>query len=148
LCALYSWPIYFEKGKTKKKSFLEIFCSIKFSDRTESALPASTTRAATALPVIRSSKKSGDPAFTPWDLSRIWIQSIEKEETTRKQWEQMYGWMAELDAKVLIRSINKIKEIFHSKGNPKSRQRTLIYSSRFSTKVCILLLIISFLNVY
>jgi hypothetical protein len=39
-------------------------------------------------------------AFTPWDLAQIWIESIEKEETNRKQWEQMYGWMAEYDPKV------------------------------------------------
>jgi len=52
------------------------------------------------LPAVRSSKKSGDVALKPWDISKLWIESIEKEEATRKQWEQMYGWMADLDAKV------------------------------------------------
>ncbi len=56
---------------------------------------------------MRSSKKSDEPAFSPWDLSKLWVQAIEKEEATRKQWEQMYGWMAEMDAKVLLQSINK-----------------------------------------
>ncbi len=57
------------------------------------------TRATTALPVIRDTKKS-NTSFKPWDVSKIWIESIAKEEATRKQWEQMYGWMADLDAKV------------------------------------------------
>jgi hypothetical protein len=55
------------------------------------------------LPAIRGSKKPGGAAFQPWDLSKIWIQSVEKEKAIRKQWEQMYGWMADLDAKVLTR---------------------------------------------
>lgn len=46
------------------------------------------------------SKKLDAGDFTPWDLAQIWIESIGKEETGRKQWQEMYGWMADYDTKV------------------------------------------------
>lgn len=91
---------------------MEEFYSIHFRDRTESAVPPSSIRATTALPAVRGSKKSNHPTLKPWDLAPVWIESIAKEEATRKQWEQMYGWMAGLDTQVLVRFVNEIKRVF------------------------------------
>ncbi len=91
------------KRKKRNVFLFEIvfFVYIKFSDRTESAVPSTVTRSAPSIvPVISHSKKSDNAAVNPWDLAQIWIESISKEEATRKQWKQMYGWMADLDAKV------------------------------------------------
>jgi len=52
----------------------------------------STSRARTAM----ASK------YSPSDLAKMWIESIAKEDSTRKQWETMYGWMRDLDAKVFV----------------------------------------------
>ena len=73
---------------------------MKFRDRKGASVPPSNTRATTALPVLRSAKKGSNTPFKPWDSAPFWIESIAREEATRKQWEQMYGWMADLDAKV------------------------------------------------
>jgi hypothetical protein len=102
-----------KRVKRKKRFFFfflfEIVYFIKFSNRTESTVTSIVTRSAPIVPVVSHSKKSDNPAFNPWDLAQIWIESITKEESTRKQWEQMYGWMADLDAKVFI-FINKFKK--------------------------------------
>ena len=52
---------------------------------------------------MTGTKKLDEGAFTPWDLAQIWVESVSKEEATRKQWEEMYGWMAEYDPKVIDR---------------------------------------------
>ena len=57
-------------------------------------------RAAPATTGAAATKKLDVGDFTPWDLAQIWIESVGKEETGRKQWEQMHGWMAEYDPKV------------------------------------------------
>jgi hypothetical protein len=76
---------------------------IKFRNRSESAAPPTATRkAAPVTATVGTSKKSDDGAFNPWDLAQIWIESVSKEESTRKQWEQMYGWMADYDARVFL----------------------------------------------
>lgn len=48
------------------------------------------------------SKKSHRNPAKPWTVTQIWIESIGKEASRRKQWEHMYGWMADYDAKVLL----------------------------------------------
>jgi hypothetical protein len=42
------------------------------------------------------------------------VESVAKEETSRKQWEQTYGWMAEYDAKVhfSFHLFNKVSQLF------------------------------------
>jgi len=95
--------------KRISKILFLFFVNIKFRNRTQSAIPSTATRSAPIVPVVSHSKKSDNAAFNPWDLAQIWIESITKEESTRKQWEQMYGWMADLDAKVFI-FINKFKK--------------------------------------
>lgn len=75
---------------------------MKFRDRKGPAIPPSNTRANTALPALHSGKKGSGTPFKPWDCAPFWIESVAKEEAMRKQWEQMYGWMADLDAKVRI----------------------------------------------
>lgn len=81
---------------------MKIVCFIKCRNRIESAAPSTISRTAPTVPVAGHAKKSADAAFNPWDLAQIWIESISKEESTRKQWEQMYGWMADFDAKVCV----------------------------------------------
>lgn len=77
------------------------FSSIKSSDRIESAVPLTSTRSTPIVSTtVNKSKKADNPAFYTWDLAQVWIESVAKEETTRKQWEQMYGWMADFDPKV------------------------------------------------
>lgn len=80
------------------------FKLIKSRNRTEPAPPAAaSTRAPPVSTGPKSTKKSADDgAFTPWDLAQIWIESVSKEDTTRKQWEQMHGWMADYDPHVFI----------------------------------------------
>ncbi len=65
---------------------------------------------------MTSTKKLDEGDFTPWDLAQIWIESVAKEETGRKQWEHTYGWMADYDAKVNFIRSNRIKscEFFFS----------------------------------
>ncbi|CAF0953057.1 unnamed protein product [Didymodactylos carnosus] len=59
---------------------------------------------------------TADDSINPWDQAQIWIESVQKEDATRKQWEQMYGFLADYDPK----------------GNLKVRARTLENSTRFS----------------
>ncbi|CAF4723653.1 unnamed protein product, partial [Rotaria magnacalcarata] len=51
--------------------------------------------------------------------AQIWIESVSKEETTRKQWEQTHGWIADYDPK----------------GNIKPKKPPVENSTRFSDKV-------------
>ncbi|UJR13921.1 hypothetical protein I4U23_000926 [Adineta vaga] len=54
-----------------------------------------------------------------WDVAQRWAQSVAKEESTRKQWEQMHGWMADYDAK----------------GNFVPKKRIFENTSRFSDTI-------------
>jgi len=82
--------------------FHDFLNEIKSRNRTEPAAPPAPTRAPPAATGVTSTKKLDEGAFTPWDLAQIWIESVSKEETNRKQWEHMYGWMAEYDSKVIF----------------------------------------------
>ncbi|CAF0874673.1 unnamed protein product [Didymodactylos carnosus] len=57
-----------------------------------------------------------DGSINPWDQAQIWIESVQKEDTTRKQWQKMYGFLADYDPK----------------GNLKVRTKTLENTTRFS----------------
>lgn len=67
----------------------------------ESAYTTSTSHLTTTH-ASSSAKRSAALKFSPWDLSKMWIESVSKEESARKQWESMYGWMADIDAKVCL----------------------------------------------
>ena len=100
-----SWPIYFVKGRSLKELSSENICSCCFDEinsrnRAEPA-PAPAKKAPAPTTGVTHSKKLDDGATNPWDLAQIWIESVSKEETTRKQWEQAYGWMAEYDPRVI-----------------------------------------------
>jgi len=97
------------KGYMKRilvDKFIFFLFLIEFRDRSEQVLSSIGTRSTTALPAGGVSKKSVKSGFNSWDLSQIWIESVSKEQSTRKQWEQMYGWMADYDPKVLFLFIN------------------------------------------
>ncbi|CAF3529553.1 unnamed protein product [Adineta steineri] len=87
-------------------------------DRTEKAPPPAPTRAA---PTATSSggKKVDEAAVNPWDTAQIWIESVTKEEATKKQWKETYGWMAEYDPK----------------GNLKPKKQPIENSTRFSDTI-------------
>jgi hypothetical protein len=86
-----------------EKLLVKFICLIKFRDRTEQVVSLTSTRKGTSsVAAVSTSKKAHATAFNPWDLTQIWIEGISKEESTRKEWEQMYGWMADYDAKVLF----------------------------------------------
>jgi len=73
-----------------------------------------------APPPVTSTKQTQvDGAINPWDEAQIWIESVQKEKTTLKQWEQMYGFMADFD----------------QKGNLKIRKHTLENTTRFSETI-------------
>ncbi|CAM4877469.1 unnamed protein product [Rotaria socialis] len=91
----------------------------KIKNRTEPAAPPAPSRAPPAATGGAGSKKSDNAAFSPWDLAQIWIESVSKEETTRKQWEQTHGWIADYDPK----------------GNIKPKKPPVENSTRFSDKV-------------
>ncbi|CAF2643742.1 unnamed protein product [Rotaria sp. Silwood2] len=69
-------------------------------DRTESVIPPSTARSTTTVIAFDTSKKPTNAVFKPWTLTQLWIESISKEASTRKEWEHMYGWMADYDSKI------------------------------------------------
>ena len=71
-------------------------------DRTEPAAPLPTKRSEPSATNATQTKKSEHAAGHPRNSSQVWIESISKEEATRKQWQEMYGWMADYDPKVCI----------------------------------------------
>ncbi|CAF0906507.1 unnamed protein product [Adineta ricciae] len=93
---------------------------LRKGNRTEPAAPPAPTRAP-AAPAGGSSNanKLDDGAVNPWDAAQIWIESINKEASTRKQWADVHGWMAEYDPK----------------GNIKPKRPPIENSTRFSDTV-------------
>jgi hypothetical protein len=83
---------------------LSFFLHNESRNRTEPAAPPppAPKRAAPAATGATSTKKLDEGAFTPWDLAQIWIESVAKEESGRKNWEQMHGWLADYDTKVIF----------------------------------------------
>ena len=63
-------------------------------------MPSNSIRASPQVPTVTEPKKPFSKIVKPWDVEQIWVESIAKEEATRKQWKQMYGWMADYDSKV------------------------------------------------
>ena len=104
-------------------------------DRTAPAAPPAPTRAAPVSTGAAQTKKLNAGDFTPWDLAQIWIESVAKEETGRKQWEEMHGWMAEYDPKVTFISFHQSILLNYLQGNLKPRKRTLENATRFSNTV-------------
>lgn len=78
-------------------------------DRTAPAAPPAPSRPAPVSTGAAHTKKLDAGDFTPWDLAQIWIESVAKEETGRKQWEEMHGWMADYDPKVTFIPFQSIK---------------------------------------
>jgi hypothetical protein len=76
-----------------------LFIWTKSRNRTAAAESPAATRPA---PVASGAAKLDDGAVNPWDLAQIWIESVTKEASSRKQWQDMYGWMAEYDPKVIL----------------------------------------------
>ncbi|CAF1059205.1 unnamed protein product [Rotaria magnacalcarata] len=90
---------------------------LRKQNRTQSVAPPSTARTLTTVYTLGGSKRSKtNTPFKPWGIAPLWIQSISKEESTRKQWEKMHGWMADYDCR----------------GNFMPRKHTLENSTRFS----------------
>ncbi|UJR33273.1 hypothetical protein I4U23_020728 [Adineta vaga] len=95
---------------------------LRKGDRTEPAAPPAPVRAARPAPTGGSSsntQKLDDGAVNPWDAAQIWIESINKETSSRKQWADIHGWMAEYDPK----------------GNIKPKRAPLQNSTRFSDTI-------------
>ena len=69
-------------------------------DRTEPAAPSPTKRSEPSASNATQPKKSDSAAGNPRNSSQVWIEGICKEEATRKQWQEMYGWMADYDPRV------------------------------------------------
>ncbi|CAF1291046.1 unnamed protein product [Rotaria sordida] len=92
---------------------------LRKGDRTESVIPPSTARSTTTVITFNPSKKSNNAVFKPWTLAQLWIENISKETSIRKNWEHMYGWMADYD----------------SKGNFNPSKRTLENTTRFSNTI-------------
>jgi hypothetical protein len=47
-----------------------------------------------------NAKKFDDNAVKSLKTAQVKLESIVKEQATRKQWQHMYGWMADYDSKV------------------------------------------------
>lgn len=63
-------------------------------------MPSSSIRATPQVTNVTYTRKPHATPVPPWEVEQIWVKSVAKEEATRKQWEQMYGWMADYDSKV------------------------------------------------
>ena len=104
--SLLSWPIYFAKGRWSRLSsrssiWFWILLELNSRNRTEAAgAPAAPRKAPAATTSVTGAKKLDDGAVNPWDLAQIWVESVAKEEATRKQWEQTHAWMADYDPRV------------------------------------------------
>ena len=95
-----TWLIYFERGKSKAPFSENPSSILKYRDRAEGFLSSINKLPTSTATDGGISKKADKAALDTWDVAQRWIQSVSKEESTRKQWEQMYGWMADYDAKV------------------------------------------------
>jgi len=97
-----------------------LFIWTKSRNRTAAAESPAPTRAAP----VASAAKLDDGAVNPWDLAQIWIESVTKEASSRKQWQDMYGWMAEYDPKVILIWFSEFKKtalkFFREISNPKN----------------------------
>jgi hypothetical protein len=71
-------------------------------DRTEPAVPSPAKRSEPSASNATQPKKSDNTTGNPRNSSQVWIESISKEEATRKQWQEMYGWMADYDPRVCV----------------------------------------------
>ena len=49
---------------------------------------------------MTGAKKARPKTYHPWNIKEVWVEHIVKEKSRQKQWEQMYGWMADFDSKV------------------------------------------------
>ena len=82
---------------------LEFLILNKSRNRTQAV---ATTHRTDVTIAKNASQKPKHVAFHPWENAQAWVESITKEESRRKQWEQMYGWMGDFDFKVITISIN------------------------------------------
>lgn len=104
--SLLSWPIYFAKGRRLRPSsrssiWFWLLLELNSRNRTEAAgAPPAPRKAPAATTSVTGAKKLDDGAINPWDLAQIWVESVAKEEATRKQWEQTHAWMADFDPRV------------------------------------------------
>ena len=104
--SLLSWPIYFAKGRWLRlfpRSFIWFWILVEINSRNRieaATAPAPARKAPAASTGVTGTKKLDDGATNPWDLAQIWVESVAKEEATRKQWEQTHAWMADFDPRV------------------------------------------------
>lgn len=75
---------------------------IKFRDRNASYATSSIGQATGSMYHTGGAKKLTRVPFRPWEIAPLWIENVAREEATRKKWENMYGWLADYDAKVII----------------------------------------------
>lgn len=80
---------------------------IKFRDRNASYATSSIGQATGSMYHTGGAKKLTRVPFRPWEIAPLWIENVAREEATRKKWENMYGWLADYDAKVIIFTTEK-----------------------------------------
>ncbi|CAF1332181.1 unnamed protein product [Adineta steineri] len=83
---------------------------LRQGNRNEPPVSAASQRTRPIPTEYSRSKKSDKPASNTWEAGQVWIQNIAKEDSARKQWEKMHGWLADYDAKANIKPRKRIAE--------------------------------------